>query len=217
MAWRDLKSTKFAPHYTTFHKTFRKWTQLKVFETAYKTLLRLDAVKRRRGAKHYCIDSTLVKNQYGKDCLGRNPTDRGRKGMKLSAIVDDRGIPLALAAFGANVSDYKTVEPTFRQKLIPLNRRRLFFADKGYDSQDVREYMSGQGLRPRVAKRGTKTPRVEVSARACVENLFGWLDKHRRLLMRFDALVDSYLQLTFLACCHILGRRQTMENKTSFS
>jgi hypothetical protein len=72
-------------------------------------LLRLDAVKRRRGAKHYCIDSTLVKNQYGKDCLGRNPTDRGRKGMKLSAIVDDRGIPLALAAFGANVSDYKTV------------------------------------------------------------------------------------------------------------
>ena len=28
---------------------------------------------------YYCVDPTFVKNLYGTEVLGRNPTDRGRK------------------------------------------------------------------------------------------------------------------------------------------
>ena len=210
MAWRHLKHTHFTDtcHYTTIHKTFTKWVDLGVFEATYKTILRLDASRRRRGPRYYCIDSTQVKNQYGRDCVGPNPTDRGRKGTKLSVLVDDRGVPIALACFGANISDFRTVEDTFDKKKLPLRPRRTLYADKGYDSARIRSFVSSMGLKPCIARRGSVTPRYQVSPPGVVENLFAWLDKYRRLLVRYEVKIAAYLQFTYLACCHILGRRQ---------
>lgn len=205
--WRSIKETKYEVHYSTVHKTFKLWVTNKVFEKAYRTLLHLYAVKRRRGALHYCIDSTLIKNQYGRDCLGRNPTDRGRKGTKLSALTDDTGIPFALAFFGANVSDFDTVNETFKSKMHPLCKRRTLYADKGYDANHIREFVKQQNLKPRIAKRGTKTPKSDVSPRANIENLFAWLDKQRRLVMRFDASIAVYMSFTLLACSKIIAGR----------
>lgn len=209
MPWRHLQDTRFGQlvHYTTIHKRFRQWVQLGVFRKVYRTLLRLDNSKRARGPRHYCIDSTLVKNQFGRDCLGRNPTDRGRRGTKLSALVDDRGMPVALAAFAANTSDFRTVEATFARADCPIRPRRVVYADKGYDSARIREFLRSRQLRPNVARRRTQTPRGDVSNRACVEQLFGWLDKSRRLLMRFETYVETYLEFTYLACSHLLARR----------
>ena len=41
---------------------------------------------RARPPSHYIVDSTYVKNAYGRTGLGRNPVDRGRKALKVSAI-----------------------------------------------------------------------------------------------------------------------------------
>ena len=137
VAWRHLSETKYASncHYTTIHKRFRAWVDHGVFEKAYANILRLDNSRRRRGPRYSCIYSS---NQYGRDCLGPNPTDRGRKGTHVSARVNDRGVPVALKCFGANRSDFLTVEQTFRAKKVPLRPRRNFYADKGYDSARIR-------------------------------------------------------------------------------
>jgi putative transposase len=83
-----------------------------------------------------------VKNVYGRDCVGRNPTDRGRKATKVSALVADDGVPLALAFFPANTSDQKTVEATLRARLAaPALRGTTLYADKGYDSAANRALM----------------------------------------------------------------------------
>ena len=67
------------------HKTFRQWVRLGIFEQAYQTLLRLDSIKHRRGPRYYCVDSTMIKSQYGSDYVDLNPTDTGQKGTMLSA------------------------------------------------------------------------------------------------------------------------------------
>ena len=54
---------------------------------------------------------------YGRDCIGRNPTDRGRNATKVSALVDQDGLPLSLVFFPANHSDYKTVDGTLAQSI----------------------------------------------------------------------------------------------------
>ena len=56
---------------------------------------------------HFDANTTAYKNIYGKDCVGKNPTDRGRKATKLSVIVDEKGVPHSLHASEGNVSDMK--------------------------------------------------------------------------------------------------------------
>ena len=80
MQWRQLQPPTVS-HITIF-KTMHTWMRHRAFETAYCRLLRL--YRRHRRPRFCCIDSSYVKNIYGLDCTGRNPTDRRRRATKLS-------------------------------------------------------------------------------------------------------------------------------------
>ena len=203
MPWRYLQHTKCVTHWSTAHRLFRKWTDEKLFEIAYKKLLKL----RKRRPRRYCIDSSFVKNQYGIDCLGRNPTDRGRKATKMSAIVDDEGVPISIVYFPANTSDFCTVEQTLEECMVTLQKGIPLYADKGYDSEKNRELLQKRGLIDRIAKRKTRTHRVVNAKRTIVENFFAFHDKCRRLIMRFDALIASYASFTFIFACDLIVKR----------
>ena len=150
MPWRYLKPTDVS-HITIF-KTLHKWTEKGVFKIAYKRLLRL--YTRRRRPKFYAIDSTFVKNMYGRDVLGRNPTDRGRKATKMTVAVDDLGVPHAFFFSGANVSDFRLLEPTLDAAIVPLQTKIPLFADKGYDSSRNRQLCTSKfDLKDRIFKR----------------------------------------------------------------
>jgi hypothetical protein len=64
---------------------------------------------------------------------GRNPTDRGKQGVKRSLMADANGLPLSLVVAGANTHDIKLVEDTLDglQTGRPGQRLRLCL-DKGY-------------------------------------------------------------------------------------
>ena len=56
------------------------------------------------------INTTTVKNVGGADCVGKNPTDRGRLGTKISILLDERKIAVSEPTiFPANVHDCKTL------------------------------------------------------------------------------------------------------------
>jgi DDE family transposase len=48
----------------------------------------------------------------GGDKTGRNPTDRGKRGVKRSVLTDDRGVPLGAVIDGANRNDHKLMRQT---------------------------------------------------------------------------------------------------------
>ncbi len=79
-----------------------------VFEEEVETKFRL--------VKNIYIDSTQVKNINGQDCVGPNPTDRGRLGTKVSVICDDDEVPF----YGANVLDARTTLETVENVVCPL-------------------------------------------------------------------------------------------------
>lgn len=112
--WRYLRPTAAVAYITVF-KTMHKWIDAGLFSTAYERLLRL--YRRRRRPRYCCVDSTFVKNIYGVDCIGRNPTDRGRMATKLSAAVDDKGVPYSLLCTPGNQS-----EPPIPDVLTPNMR-----------------------------------------------------------------------------------------------
>jgi transposase len=85
MQWREIESSV---SYATVHRRMANWDSHGVFEEAYKKAL--VTYKKLQPTTMYCIDSSYVKNRFGQQCTGRNHTDRGRKALKLSAIVDQQ-------------------------------------------------------------------------------------------------------------------------------
>ena len=200
--WRSLRTTQSS--YQTIHRHFMIWTQKNVFREAYSIAYRLQNRPTRRNIRFQCIDASFVKNIYGRDCVGRNPTDRGRKATKLSAVVDQDGLPLSLVFFPANVHDVHTVEPTLNHRIVVPCPSQPLYADKGYDSKKVRTMIRQHGNIDRVGKRGTIVHRVVNRRRNIVERFFSLLDKNRRLILRYDALITSYESWTWLASLRLI-------------
>ena len=178
----------------------------KVFERAYSAAIKLSRRRGKRG-EFYCVDTSFVKNVFGRDCVGKNPTDRGRKATKVSAILDETGIPIALSFFPANVHDSKTLMPTIRARVTGPHVRKPLYADKGYDSRALRHEVVQAGFTDRFSRRRENTHIVVNRRRNVVERFFAWLDKSRRLIMRFDQKIHVYISWTWLACLNILTRR----------
>ena len=49
---------------------------------------------------------------------GRNPTDRGKQGVKRSVLTEGHGIPVGLAVDGANRHDMKLVRETLESIIV---------------------------------------------------------------------------------------------------
>ena len=217
MPWRSLNHCGIGPDFRSVHRHLMIWARGGVFEAAYRALFRLYRRRDRKGEYH-SLDSSYVKNIFGRECTGRNPTDRGRLATKVSALVTNRGLPVSLAFFPANVSDYKTVRQTLKRRIpdaMPSKERIPLYADKGYDSRAVRSEVWQAGYIDRISKRRVRLHRVVNRRRGVVERFFSWLDKERRLLMRFDTTIVAYAAWTWLACCKIMSKRLGQERAAS--
>ena len=144
MQWREVHSTV---SYTTIFRTMHRWAKCGVFEEAYKKVL--EVYKHIQPPTRYCIDSTFVKNAYGRTCVGRNPTDRGRKASKLSVITDQHGVVHGMGFAPANKPDVILMECTLKGMLTSLEKLPLY-ADRGYDSRHNRQVCMSFGLKDRI-------------------------------------------------------------------
>ena len=133
---------------------------------------------------------------------GKNPTDRGKLGVKRSVLTDACGVPIGVAVAGANVHDQKLVAETL--KSIPVRRprpkprrRQHLCADKGYDARAVRRAARRRGYVvhiPRIGESATRRHRRTARARRwVVERTHSWTNRARRLLVRWEKKAANYL------------------------
>lgn len=147
---------------------------------------------------------------------GPNPTDRGKGGVKRSLLTEAHGIPVSLAMDGANRHDMKLVKPTLED--LKLNRPRPTAAlpqglclDKGYDYKEVRELVAEFGFTAHIRARGEETAAIKQEAgvrarRWVVERTHSWMNRFRRILIRWEKLAKTYLAFLHLACAVITWR-----------
>ena len=103
--WATLRTT--CGSFKTVYKWFRDWVGRGVFDLLWSRVQAL--YLRRRPSRHHIVDTSYVKNILGIDCIGKNPTDRGRSATKVSAVTDDIGVPIRLHLFPGNASDQKVL------------------------------------------------------------------------------------------------------------
>ena len=125
---------------------------------------------------------------------GRNPTDRGKRGVKRSLLTDGRGIPLGVVIEGANRNDRKLMRQTL--EAIPVPRPKPardcpqhLCLDKGFDYDEPRalaeEFSFTLHLRSRGEEAWAKRHVQATARRWVVERTHSWLNRFRSILIRW--------------------------------
>ena len=153
---------------------------------------------------------------FGLKKTGPNPTDRGKQGVKRSLLTEAAGIPLALAIEGANRHDMKLVRNTLEGIMAtrPLPTAAMphgLCLDKGYDFDEVRSVVREFGFTAHIRARGEEARAIKEEAgfkarRWVVERTHSWMNRFRRILIRWEKLPDTFIAMLHLACGIITWR-----------
>jgi putative transposase len=148
--------------------------------------------------------------------VGKNPTDRGKIGTKRSLLTDGGGVPIGLAVDGANRNDFKLVRATIESIAVerpdPTSERpQGLCLDKGYDYNEVRDLLEEFGFTAHIRARGeeAKALKEETGFKArrwVVERTHSWMNRFRRVLIRWDKKACNYLGFLHLVCAYITYR-----------
>lgn len=147
---------------------------------------------------------------FATEAVGPNPTDRAKAGTKRSLLVDGRGVPLAVAVDGANRHDMKMLEPTLAtiQAPQPEEGEINLCLDKAYDFPEIRELVAQFGWTAHIRSRGEeRRARKQVpgyrTRRWVVERTHSWMNRFRRLLIRWEKKRANFLAMLHIACAYI--------------
>ena len=162
------------------------------------------------------MDGAMTKAPLGGERTGRNPTDRGKLGTKRSLLVEANGVPVGLAVEGANRHDKKVAEATLesivadRPEPTPESPQGMCL-DKGYDYDDTRELVREFGFTAHVRARGEEAKELKREAgqkarRWVVERTHSWMDRFRRILIRWEKKVENYFGMLHFVCAWITYR-----------
>ncbi len=204
---------------TTVYDRFRLWEEQGVFDHIWQAGLQEYDELEGIAWEWQSLDGVMTKAPFGGAATGANPTDRGKRGTKRSQLSDGRGMPLALVVAGANRHDMKltaaTLDHIMVERPVPSEEHPQHLClDAGYDYDAVYEIARAYHYQPHIrpnqqhvsplaerqeepasALESTKQPR-----RWVVERLHSWLNRSRRLLVRWEKLTETYEAFLQLAC-----------------
>lgn len=125
-------------------------------------------------------------------------------------MTDAQGIPLTVTLTGANVPDITAAWPTLQTlpairgpRGRPRRKPTCITGDKGYDAEALRQTLRRLGIRPEFPKRRRKDRLGR--RRWVVERTISWLNRFRRLRIRYERRDDLHLAFLQLGCaliCH---------------
>ena len=88
----------------------------------------------------------------------------------------------------------------------PRRRPDKLHADKAYDHRRCRNACRRRNIMPRIARRGVETAQKLGQHRWVIERTFAWLNRFRRLTIRYERRLDIHHALTAIACSLICFR-----------
>jgi len=162
----------------------------------------------------------LQRHHLGEKGTGANPTDRAKSGTKRSVLVDGKGVPISVSVDGANRHDMKMSKATLQGIIIyrpepKIRSKQHMCLDTGYDFPEVYELLEEYGYTIHIPLRGRKRSRSSKrntisgyrARHWVVERTHSWMNRCRRLLIRWEKKVENHIAMLHYACAWITYRR----------
>ena len=151
----------------------------------------------------------LQKRLLGEKSTGPNPTDRAKSGTKRSILVDGKGVPLGVCVDGANRHDMKMTKATLQSIVIyrpepTIRSKRHMCMDKGYAFPEVYELLEEYGYTIHIRLKGKERSSIKEgipkyrARRWVVERTHSWMNRFRRLLVRWEKRIENYIGIYIL-------------------
>jgi transposase len=137
------------------------------------------------------------------------------KGMKLQVVVDASGLPLGMEVAGANVSEQELLMPALEDVPVEVPLGTPVIADKGHDSDALRDKIEGAGFVPVIPHRRNRVKPSRNDGRRMrryrhrwlIERTNAWLHCYRGLAVRWAHYTFMYLGLVYLSFVHMALQR----------
>ena len=131
-------------------------------------------------------------------------------------LTEGYGLPIGVAVDGANRHDMKLVERTLEAAMVQRPEPTAYqpqnmCLDKGYDYPEVRKLVAAWGYTGHIKSRGEERAEKRSipgyrARRWIVERTHSWLNRFRRLLIRWEKKVENYVAMLHFACAWITFR-----------
>ncbi len=195
MQWKFLP--KELGKVSTVHGKFRRWIKNGVFEKIMEKAKKLYINSLDKPITWFASDSSHSKAPLANNWSGKNPTDRGKRGIKRSIIVDINGAPLAVYTGPSNKHDSKLFDQTFYNlKPKKTGFAKIMATDAAYDSQYARRLCKKYDFALLAAtniRRDKNKKKYNPSFRWIVERTFGWQSWFRGLKTCWTKTKNSFL------------------------
>ena len=129
--------------------------------------------------------------------------------------MDGRGVPLSIVVTGANRHDVSQLASVLKMRVVaPLmeDEEEHLCADAGYAGDEPRKKMLAAGYTPHVRPRGEeRLAKMTIpgfkARRWVVEACHSWLNRFRKLTIRYEKLDATHMALLHLAAAIIALRK----------
>jgi len=131
-------------------------------------------------------------------------------------LTEGHGVPIGLAIDGANRHDMKLVRATLesivvKRPVVSEEEKQNMCLDKGYDFDEVRALLAEFGFTAHIRARGEEALLLKREAgfrarRWLVERSHSWMNRFRRILIRWDKKPENYLAFLHFACALVALR-----------
>ncbi len=195
--WRDLPKSYGPP--TTCYNRFVRWRRAGIWDRI------LNGLATGHDAAVQMIDTSIVRVHQHGACIAENREQhmgRSRGGLtsKVHAVVDANGLPVRLGLTPGEAHDSRLCSVL----LDGLRPQTIVLADRGYDADWIRKFVSDQGAWANIPPKKNRKNPINFSpdlyrSRNLVERFFNRIKQCRRIATRYDKLAANYLAFIKLA------------------
>jgi transposase len=197
--WRDRPS-ELCPWSTAFNR-FNRWAQAGLWDDFFFLRGEVDEEWLFTDGSYVRAHQHASGARHGDErAIG---TSRGGSSTKIHMVSDSLGNPVCFEITGGEVHDSKVAEQLIEES---GTEGSSFIADKGYDSEAIREKVRDKGMIPVIPRRknsNKENPDFDsylYRLRHLVENIFARLKHFRSVATRFEKLKRNYQAVVSIAC-----------------
>ena len=135
--------------------------------------------------------------------------------MKLEVVTEKTGLPLSAGIAAANVGEPELLLPALDDVPVEIPEGTPVVADRGYDSDPLRDEMEADGFTPVIPHRKSRKRPSRNDGRRLrryrrrwrIERTNAWLHCYRGLAVRWSYYSFMYMGLVHLALIHMALQR----------
>jgi transposase len=215
MQWRALPRELFQVAGSTAHKYHMEWSK----DGGFYMLWFADALvtyNEKRGIvwTKLAIDACNIAAPMALESVGPNPKDTGKNGSKRTVICDSRGVVLSIILSSANRHDVTQLVASLEAFGIEVPEEFYglihLFADKGYVGKEHEKTAREHGITLMTPNKGvgpSNRSRTIQRNRVIVERDHSWMNRFRKLKIRYEKTHRSYFGLMCISAVHIALRK----------